>query len=268
MLVNFTSLFDIYPDKVYKGAVVGYRKPDGSMLEFPCTLETGDAVKDAKGRWTASALGLTPVVAKYLDSLRNTEAVEAWIGDGFCKDPDDMYFAANSTLERIRFVDDVTEIGYCAFQNCWSLESITIPKSVTSIGEEAFINCIALTSVEIPESVTEIGNRAFYSCEGLTSVTIPSSVTSIESYTFVHCTALTNVEFPDSVTEIGEGAFYECFGLTSITIPDSVKKIGDFAFSDCIALTDIYVDQFENGVLDNGEVPAGCTVHWNQAEAV
>ena len=239
MQITFNSLFDIYPDKLRKGAVVGYRKADGSMPEFPCTLETGDAVKDAKGRWIASSLGLKPVVAEYLDSLRNTEAVEAWIGDRFCKDPDDMYFVANATLEHVRFVDDVTEIGYCAFQDCWSLESITIPDSVTSIGEEAFINCIALTNVEIPESVTEIGDRAFYSCEGLTSVTIPSSVTSIGSYTFVHCTALTNVEFPESVTEIGEGAFYECFGLTSITIPDSVKKIGDFAFSDRLRLTDI-----------------------------
>ena len=268
MNVNFTSLFDIYPDKVYKGAVVGYRKPDGTMLEFPCTLETGDAVKDAKGRWTASGLGLKPVVAKYLDSLRNTEAREAWIGNGFCKDPDDMYFAANATLEHVRFVDDITKIGYCAFENCWSLESITIPKSVTSIGEGAFINCIALRSVEIPESVTEIGNRAFYSCEGLTSVTIPDSVTSIGNHAFVHCTALKNVEIPKSVTELGDGAFGECFDLTSITIPESVISIGDWAFDECDSLTDVYVDQPESDLLDNAGLPAGCSVHWKQTEAV
>ena len=291
MLVTFDSLFDIYPDKLRKGAVVGYRKADGSMLEFPCTLETGDAVMDAKGRWTASSLGLKPVVVKYSDSLRRTKAREAWIGNGFGKSPDNMYIAVTPRLERIRFVDNVTEIDYRAFDNCWSLESITIPSSVTKIGHKAFINCIALTSVEIPESVTEIGVGAFYSCEGLTSVTIPSSVTSIGHYAFVHCTALTNVEIPKNVTEIGEGAFGECFDLISITIPESVISIGDWAFDECTSLTsvtipesvtsigssafygctsltDIYVDQPQSDLLSNVILPAGCAIHWKQTEAV
>ena len=287
MNIKFNSLFEIYPDKVYKGAVVGYRKADGNPLEFPCTLDTSDAVKDAKGRWTASALGLKPVIAKYLDSLRNTEAREAWIGNGFCKDPDDMYFAANSTLEHVRFVDGVTKIGYSAFEGCWSLESITIPEGVTSIGEGAFRSCIGLTSVRIPEGVTSIEHCTFYDCTGLTSVTIPDSVTSIGRYAFVHCTALKNVEIPKSVTELEDGAFGECFDLISITIPESVISIGDWAFADCTGLTsvmipdgvtsiehsafsgcdnlaDVYVDQPESDLLNSVLLSEGCTVHWKQ----
>lgn len=31
---TFDSIFDIYPDKIHTGAVYGYRKPDGTLLEF------------------------------------------------------------------------------------------------------------------------------------------------------------------------------------------------------------------------------------------
>src|SRR5574344_1402872 len=80
---TFDSIFDIYPDKIQTGAVYGYRKSDGTLLEFPCTLDVSRAVKDAKGRWTASGLGLKAVVVKYAYSFERTEAKEAWIGDGF-----------------------------------------------------------------------------------------------------------------------------------------------------------------------------------------
>ena len=80
---TFDSIFDIYPDKIHTGAVYGYRNSDGTLLEFPCTLDVSKAVKDAKGRWTASGLGLKPVVVKYAYSFERTGAKEAWIGDGF-----------------------------------------------------------------------------------------------------------------------------------------------------------------------------------------
>ena len=124
MLVTFTSLFDIYPDKLRKGAVVGYRKADGTPLEFPCMLDTGDGVKDAKGRWTAAGLGLKSVVAKYSEALKHTETKEAWVGDGFCEDPDAKDMVENATLECVRFVDDVTEIGKHAFCGCRKLMSV------------------------------------------------------------------------------------------------------------------------------------------------
>ena len=78
------------------------------------------------------------------------------------------------------FPNDITSIGYRAFDGCTGLTSITIPNSVTSIGSEAFYGCTGLTSVTIPNSVTSIGSEAFYGCTGLTSVTIPNSVTYID----------------------------------------------------------------------------------------
>ena len=264
----FSSLFDIYPDKVHKGAVVGYRKADGTPLEFPCALDTRNAVKDAKGRWIASSLGLKPVVVRYSDSLRRTKAREAWIGNGFGKNPDYRLVIENLTLEHVRFIDDVTEIGMYAFDNCQLMSSITIPEGVTKIGDVAFRGCVSLTDITIPDSVTYIGEDAFRVCENLSSITIPEGVTSIEIFAFSGCHKLTSVTIPSSVTEIRGVAFYDCPALMSITVPAGVTEVGFGAFLDCPNLTDIYVDQLESNLLDKADLPAGCTIHWNQAEAV
>ena len=74
MTETFKSLFDIYPDTLCEGAVVGYTKVDGSRLKFPCNIDTDDIVKDAKGRWTASSLGLKPITVGSQENLNLTKA--------------------------------------------------------------------------------------------------------------------------------------------------------------------------------------------------
>lgn len=291
MTEKFNSLFDIYPDKIRRGAVWGYSKPDGTMIDFPCTLDVSNAVKDKKGRWTASGLGLKPVVAKYSGALKRTKAVEAWIGDGFCMNPNAILLGKNATLEHVRFIDGVRKIGDSAFYGCTNLTSVTIPPSVNSIGKEAFRNCTGLTGITIPASVTEIGyfafwnctgltgitipdgipeieEYAFYGCTGLTSINIPASVTSIKDWAFSGCTGLISITIPDGVTKIESYAFDGCIGLTSVTIPESVKTIGIWAFRGCTGLTDICIDQPESRLIDGTGLPEGCTVHWKQVEAV
>ena len=57
--------------------------------------------------------------------------------------------------EKIKYViikDGVTNIGACAFYDCFNLSSIRIPNSVTSIDQGAFYRCPSLTYVEIPNS--------------------------------------------------------------------------------------------------------------------
>ena len=242
---TFDSIFDIYPDKIQTGAVYGYRKSDGTLLEFPCTLDVSKAVKDDKGRWTASGLGLKAVFVRYSDNLKRVAkrigVKEAWIGDGFAGGR--MRSPLNNTIEEVRFLDDVTSIGCGAFEICTALTSVTIPNSVTSIGDWAFYRCTSLTSIEIPNSVT-----------------------SIEDMMFLYCSGLTSVIIPDGVKSIGYQAFLGCTGLTSITIPNSVTSIEEEAFWGCESLTDIYVNQAESTLLDSASVSYGCMIHWNSPQ--
>ena len=165
---RFDSIFDIYPDKFHTGAIYGYRKPDGTLLEFPCTLDVSRAVKDDKGRWTASGLGLKPVFVKYSDNLKRvakrTDVKGAWIGDGFAGGR--MRSPLNNTIEEVRFLDDVTSIGCGAFEIFTALTSITIPNSVTSIEEEAFWGCESLTDIYVNQAESTLLDSASvsYSC--------------------------------------------------------------------------------------------------------
>ena len=164
--------------------------------------------------------------------------------------------------------NNVTSIGYSAFDGCTSLTSITIPESVTSIGSRAFSGCTSLTSITIPNSVTSIGNGAFEGCSSLTSVTIPNSVTSIGNGAFGGCNKLTTPVYnahcfaympnsyngaytiPDGIKQIAGYAFSGCSSLTSITIPNSVTSIGEYAFYYCTSLASVTIP---NSVTSIGE---------------
>ena len=144
--------------------------------------------------------------------------------------------------------ENVTEIGWSAFEGCKGLKSITFSDCVTVIYPEAFKGCTRLKSITIPDSVTEISKGAFWNCTGLTCVIIPGSVKVIGEYAFSNCTSLTSVNIPDSVKVIGERAFSNCTDLKNITIPDSAKKIGSGAFADCDNAT---ISFFGNCIYDH-----------------
>ena len=102
----------------------------------------------------------------------------------------------------IKFIGNVTSLGFHCFYGCTSLTSIVIPNSVTSLKNYCFDSCTGLTSVTIPSSVISLGMGCFYGCTGLTSVTIPDSVTNLGFGCFDGCTGLIDYqlywEIPDS----------------------------------------------------------------------
>lgn len=75
-------------------------------------------------------------------------------------------FAGNQYLKKISFGDNVKIIGVSAFVNCHYIESISLNK-VEKISDNAFYGCAALTEITIPETVTEMGQGIFYGCVGL-----------------------------------------------------------------------------------------------------
>lgn len=170
-----------------------------------------------------------------------------------------FYFC--DALKSVTLTDDVKTIGEEAFRECRSLESIEIPSSVTELGTCAFKNCFALKTAVIKggtvkgSSVTE---ATFYNCKALETLVISDNATLDASFNaqyskptlktvkigkgeigtsaFNGCPNLATVELGDGVISIGKNAFLRCTALTSITIGDHVTSIGDGAFNGCTAL--------------------------------
>lgn len=174
----------------------------------------------------------------------------------------------------------VTEIGYCAFEDCTIITSITIPESIINIGEYAFVNCVSLTEIHFNATACNdldgVGvpfRDAGINGEGIT-VTIGSNVTKIPGYlfcapgefgqpakiinvifeegskcesigiaAFAGCNLLTSITIPNGVTTIEMGAFYRCEYLTEITLPESVTTIGEQAFGACTSIKSITIPQ-------------------------
>ncbi len=195
------------------------------------------------------------------------------------------YISRNNSLTII-LDEDIENIGFGAFKECYGLTSITMPCSA-NICYHAFYGCTSITDVHLTKGsgtmpayhqtsntynyyqntpwyqsrntamtvtldngIHNIGDYAFHNCTGLTSITIPDSVTSIGTNAFSCCAGLESVTVGNGVTSIGDYAFYYCTELTSITIPDSVTVVGSNAFSYCTGLESITIG---NSVTSIGE---------------
>ena len=152
-----------------------------------------------------------------------------------------------SSIKVLTIAEDVTKIGYDAFDACTALVTIVwnAKHAADAYIDGQYVYPIfsgirsQITSFTFGEAVEYIPSYLCSGMENLTSVTIPESVTSIGYAAFYNCTSLTSVTIPNSVTSIGKYAFYGCSSLTSITIPNSVTSIGDAAFSSCNNITSV-----------------------------
>ena len=123
--------------------------------------------------------------------------------------------------------EDITGIGYKAFQNCTGLTSLDLSgcASLTTIDMNAFQDCTGLTSLDLSgcASLTTIDMNAFKGCTGLTDVRFHENLAKIGVQAFNGCTGLTDVQFPEKLTEIGWRAFYDCKVLTSVIFADKTR---------------------------------------------
>ena len=164
-------------------------------------------------------------------------------------------FRLLSNLVAIELPQNLTSIGYCAFEDCKALTTINSLEDVEIFEGHAFAGC---ENLQLPSInffyLTLIGEYAFKDCKGLQSISLfHKNMYSINSYAFggsdlaeVHlpddepyfiktglflgCKKLTSIIIPDVVTGIEPAVFYES-GLKSIDIPGNVRWIGDQAFS-------------------------------------
>ena len=203
--------------------------------------------------------------------------VEPYSGEG-CEDNFTVFGAnvVSNTYENgmgiITFDDDISSVGYGAFNECVNLAYMVIPDSVTAIGDYAFADCTSLTSMTIPDSVTTIGEVAYNNCTKLQSITWGKGVKTVGRAAFNNCSSLNavyisdlaawcNIDFivyngtenplsyarnlyldeelvtdlviPESITAIKQLAFFNCGSIKNLTIHDNLTSIGQYAFQTC-----------------------------------
>ena len=158
-------------------------------------------------------------------------------------------FEGCSSLTNVTFCEQASrsgvtagiEIGNKAFAYCRSLTQVTLPDNVTRLGWAAFEGCKHLISLTLPGSVTNIGSSAFEGCSSLTNITLPDGITTIAHSTFAHCASLSGLKIPHPIADIQKDAFWACTNLTLVMIPGNVTNIGPDAFAYCRSLTGIVV---------------------------
>lgn len=141
--------------------------------------------------------------------------------------------AYQNSITRAEIGTGVTNIGKCAFSNCYSLKSVIVPDGITEILDYAFSDCYSLNSVIIPDGVENVGMYAFADCRGLRTIIIPANVTYYKNYCFSNCYSLDSVIIPDGVETIGSSVFQNCRGISSVIVFDKSFAIGSSAFSNC-----------------------------------
>ena len=142
------------PDSVT--TIIGYAFYDCYSLTsvtIPDSVTTiGDYVFYGCSSLTSVTIG-DGVLKIYADAFHRCENLQEFKGkfaseDGRCLIIDGTLNSfAPAGLTEYTIPDSVTEIGYEAFYDCYSLTSITIPDSVMEIGDGAFTGCYDLTSV-------------------------------------------------------------------------------------------------------------------------
>lgn len=68
-------------------------------------------------------------------------------------------------------LENVHNIGNCAFYGCSSLKNIGGLNQIETIGSQAFQKCTSLETVVISDNLKELGKDAFSDCNSLESVT-------------------------------------------------------------------------------------------------
>ncbi len=160
----------------------------------------------------------------------------------------------------------VTEIGFMAFAECYTLREITLPDTITAIYDYAFASAPYLEKAVIPstiefeyfgsavfDSTPVLGYFAENSTDGAVilgqnvlfaylgndeTYTIPEGIDFLADYCFF-MSGVENVIFNESISLIPAYAFASCRNLKEITIPDSVLDIAEGAFSNCTNLDTI-----------------------------
>lgn len=165
-------------------------------------------------------------------------------------------FFGGSTLSKIIFGENVSEVPDNLCINAGNLETVIFKERVTNIGESAFENCTSLKSIE---TYTENGiekkndlsrligikEYAFYG-SSYQEFIAPDSLRTIGEEAF-YGTPIKRLEL-GNITSLGQKAFANCKNLKEVTIPKTLneKSVGFRVFYGCSKLETVYFNANAN----------------------
>ena len=130
----------------------------------------------------------------------------------------DRAFPSCTSLREVVLHDQITKIGYSAFQSCYKLTSFQMPKGLKELDDLSFAGCYALKDVQLNSGLEIIGHGAFSDCKALEKLSIPDSVQKIEDNAFIDCTGLKSIHFGSGLSSVTYAAIQGCSNLTTLTI--------------------------------------------------
>lgn len=183
-------------------------------------------------------------------------------------------FNACKNLSKIELPESIKKIGNFAFA-ATAVQVLVIPENLSVIGYGAFQNCKSLETLYFNamnctvdryghiETDLNYGNlqksSPFYGCN-IKEIYLGGGITSIGGTSdmygaFESCTELESIIIPDTVSKIGKASFKNCSSLEIAVISDSVTSVADDAFDGCDNLTilcfeDSYIYEYaqNNGI--------------------
>lgn len=145
-------------------------------------------------------------------------------------------FESNVSLHTLKIEDASIDLYYDTFRNCTALRNVDLGSKITGFVSSttgAFQGCTSLESIAIPNTVKSLTDNVFNGCTSLKQVVLSNTLTSIGHQTFYYCSKLEEIELPNTLQSIGTYAFYGCSNLQNIILPESMKTIGGSAFYGC-----------------------------------
>ena|SRR5574344_338825 len=131
---------------------------------------------------------------EFFDGLRNMVRNIPYTENGFTqKDLDEItiiysnngrsYFQYVTSLNELKYFNNLKIIDYYDFDNCRDLKSIIFPENLKYIRKYAFNWCTSLKEIIFPENIKEIDNYAFNWCTSLEKIVIPKRFKNEKYYT-------------------------------------------------------------------------------------
>ncbi|MCD8385617.1 MAG: leucine-rich repeat domain-containing protein [Bacteroidales bacterium] len=118
-----------------------------------------------------------------------------------------------TSLTKIVFSDDLTNLSHGICDGCTSLTDVTVPSKLETIEQYAFYNT-AIQEFDFPKTLTSIGYEAFRYAP-LQKVILPIRLNTLVDYAFEDCTNLTYIELPSYIESYNRN-FYKCTSVETV----------------------------------------------------